>query len=398
MLRNGSETEPGSKTQEAVPKPALERIESTIRRGESLFSIFKKHDLDMAELAEIKKASAGVYSLASLRAGNQYRITVDDTKRIDSFVYWIDDESLLKISRDGSGFVSEKVEIPYESHVVTLSGAVQDNLISSIGEDREHLLLALKVSDVFAWDIDFNSDLRNGDTFTIITEGLYLKGRFVKFGEVLSAEFVNDGSLYRAYRFESDGRVDYFNAEGKSLRKAFLKAPLSFRRISSYFSLRRFHPVLRTYRPHRGVDYAAPVGTPVSAIGDGAVVFAGYRGQYGRLVVLSHRNGYRTYYGHLSRIEKGIRRGINVAQGDVIGHVGATGLATGPHLHYEVRLNGRHVNPLALRQPGGEPVQARFMAAFRDTVAAMDRIYSPPDSHDTMTSGLDRKVHKVNGS
>jgi len=392
IYKSGFRTEPGPETPEAGRKHALQRIESKLGRGESLSTIFRKHGLDMAELAEIKKTSAGVYSVASLRAGRRYRITIDDARRVDSFVYWVDDESFLRVTRKGSGFVSEMAEIPYESRVVTLSGTVEDNLVSSIGEGREHVLLALKVSDVFAWDIDFSSDLRDGDTFTIIAEGLYLNGEFVRFGEVLSAEFVNDGSRYRAYRFERNGRADYFNAEGKSLRKAFLKAPLSFRRISSSFSLRRFHPVLRTYRPHRGVDYAAAAGTPVSATGDGTVIFAGYQGQYGRLVVLRHRNGFKTYYGHLSRIERRVRRGVQAAQGDVIGYVGATGLATGPHLHYEVRQEGKHVNPLALRQHGGEPVPAGFMTAFGNAVKAMDRIYVSPNGGDAKVSGLDREM------
>jgi murein DD-endopeptidase MepM/ murein hydrolase activator NlpD len=241
-----------------------------------------------------------------------------------------------------------------------------------MSEGKGNLMLALQLSDIFAWDIDFSTDIRNDDVFKIVVEGLYLNGEFKKYGEILSAEFVNKGETFSAYRFENDGRVDYYSSEGKSLRKAFLKAPLSFRRISSYFSRGRYHPVLKIYRPHHGLDYAAPTGTPVSAAGDGAVLFAGRKGQYGNLIIVRHSNGYKTYYGHLSRIGKGVRKGTRVDQGEVIGYVGATGLATGPHLHYEMRVNNRPINPLSLKIPHGKAIPASLMADFRKFKNEMD--------------------------
>jgi murein DD-endopeptidase MepM/ murein hydrolase activator NlpD len=216
------------------------------------------------------------------------------------------------------------------------------------------------------------SDLRKGDTFKIVVEGLYLEGKFRKYGNILSAEFGNDGEICRAYRFGEGGQADYYDAEGKSLRRAFLKAPLNFRRVSSGFSKGRFHPVLKIYRPHHGLDYAASAGTPVSSIGDGTTVFAGYRGQYGNLVIIKHPNGWQTYYGHLSRIEKAVRRGAKVRQGMIIGHVGSTGLATGPHLHYEVRIADKPVNPLALKLPRGGSVPKMYMAEFERRKKSMD--------------------------
>jgi murein DD-endopeptidase MepM/ murein hydrolase activator NlpD len=253
-----------------------------------------------------------------------------------------------------------------------MGSTIQNNLITSIGEGRDNLMLALQMSDIFAWDIDFTSDLRNGDTFKVLVEGLYLDGQFKKYGNILSAEFVNNGTRFMAYRFEVDGREDYYDDNGNALKKAFLKAPLNFRRISSTFSRGRFHPVLKIYRPHKGIDYAAPAGTPVSAIGDGTVEFAGYRGQYGKLIVVRHRNGYKTYYGHLSRFAKGLRNGKHVDQGDVIGAVGSTGLATGPHLHYEMRINNRPVNPLSIAQPKSASVPQKLMADFRQIRSNMD--------------------------
>ncbi|MDA8337834.1 MAG: peptidoglycan DD-metalloendopeptidase family protein, partial [Nitrospiraceae bacterium] len=311
-------------------------ISGTVRKGETLFNIFKRYNLNITELFRIKEASANIHKLRELYPGQPYKIIIDDNNRINSFIYWINDDSVLNIYRTESGFCAEKKDVDYEKRTLHLGGVIKDNLISSVGNGRENMTLALQLSDIFAWDIDFTSDIRNGDAFKIVAEGFYLNGEFKKYGNILSAEFVNNGEAYRAYRFEHDGKVDYYDDEGKSLRRAFLKAPLSFRRVSSGFSINRFHPVLKIYRPHHGLDYAAPVGTPVSAIGDGTVVFAGKKGQYGNLVIIKHPNGYKTYYGHLSRFG-GIKSGTKVRQGQIIGYVGSTGLATGPHLHYEMR-------------------------------------------------------------
>jgi murein DD-endopeptidase MepM/ murein hydrolase activator NlpD len=232
--------------------------------------------------------------------------------------------------------------------------------------------VALQLSDVFAWDIDFSSDLREGDTYKIVIEGYYLDGVLKKYGDILSTEFVNQGETFRAYRYEIDGQADYFDEQGKSVKRAFLKAPLNFRRISSYFARSRFHPILRIYRPHHGLDYSAPAGTPVSAVGEGTVQFAGYKGQYGKLVIIKHTNGWRTYYGHLSKIANGIRTGKKIHQEQVIGRVGSTGLATGPHLHYELRINNKPVNPLSMKMPRGKSIPDNLLAVFRTFKNQMD--------------------------
>jgi murein DD-endopeptidase MepM/ murein hydrolase activator NlpD len=369
---------------------SFKAIRSTIGRGETLFDVFKSNGLDISDLMAIKEAAASVHRLKEVQPGQPYAITVDLDNCVNSFVYWIDSDSILKVQRVESGFQAEKCKVPYEASILTLAGSIDDNLISSIGEDREHLLLALKISDIFAWDIDFTSDLRKDDAYVIVVEGLYLNGEFRKFGEVLSAEFVNSGKRHVAYRFECGGKVDYYDGGGKSLKKAFLKAPLSFRRISSYFSRKRFHPILRTYRPHRGVDYAAARGTPVSATCDGTVVLAGRKPQYGRLVVLKHRNGYRTYYGHLSRIKRRVKRVAKVEQGDVIGYVGATGLASGPHLHYEVRQRGRHVNPLTMESVGGDRIPVAFMTEFRRVTGTMDAMLAASAQYSVGLSQTDK--------
>jgi murein DD-endopeptidase MepM/ murein hydrolase activator NlpD len=347
-------------------------IAGRIRKGETLFDIFKKYRLDFEDFFKMREASASIHRLKELYPGQPYKILVTDDNQIDSLVYWIDDDYILNITRTESGFLAEKVAVEYEKRIMHIGGTIKDNLISSVGEDRENLMLALQLSDIFAWDIDFTTDLRNDDTFKIIVEGRYLNGEFKKYGEILSAEFSNNGAIYHAYRFEYNGKVDYYDDSGKSLRRAFLKAPLSFRRISSGFSRKRYHPILKIYRPHLGVDYAASTGTPVSAIGDGRVIFAGYKGQNGNIVAIRHFNGYRTFYGHLSKIVKGIRKGVKVKQGQVIGYVGATGLATGPHLDYRIKVNNRFVNPLTLKLPRGSSVPKKLRSEFRDFKNKMD--------------------------
>ncbi len=340
-------------------------IKGSIKKGETLFDIFKRYGISITELFSLKEASADVHKLRYLYPGRPYRIVLNSNNQIDSFVYWLNDDTILNIIRTESGFYANKVAVEYEKKIKHIRGIIKDNLISSMGDSRESIMIAHQLSDIFAWDIDFTTDLRNGDVFKIVVEELYLDGKFRKYGDILSTEFRNNGEVYYAYRFEYNEKADYFNAEGKSVRKAFLKAPLNFRRISSGFTSRRLHPILKIYRPHHGLDYAAPRGTPVSVVGDGTVVFAGYKGRYGKLVLVRHPNGYRTYYGHLSRIAKNIKKGAKVEQGRTIGYVGATGLATGPHLHYEMRLNNKPINPFKVKIPSGKSIPRTSMAEFK---------------------------------
>jgi murein DD-endopeptidase MepM/ murein hydrolase activator NlpD len=347
-------------------------ISGNIRKGETLFDIFRKYHLDVGELFKLREASADVHRLRDLYPDRPYKIVLDRNDKIASFVYWIDDDTILNISSTDSGYSAEKIPVKYEKRIEHIGGIIKDNLVSSMGEERGDLMLALQLSDIFAWDIDFTTDLRNNDVFKIVVEGLYLNGKFKKYGDILSAEFINNGVVYHAYRFENNGKADYYNDMGQSLRRTFLKAPLSFRRISSAFTSSRFHPILKIYRPHHGLDYAAPTGTPVSVSGDGTVIFAGRKGGYGNLVIVRHRNNYKTYYGHLSRIRKGIGRGAKVAQGQLIGYVGATGIATGPHLHYEMRINDKAVNPLSVKIPHGKAIPLSVMAEFRNVRDTME--------------------------
>jgi murein DD-endopeptidase MepM/ murein hydrolase activator NlpD len=362
----GNSPDPNQKNTSPKAEPThLLRITGIVEKGQSLYEIFKRHGFDPGELFHVKEAFAGVHSAREFRSGQPYEIHVDPEKRLHAFVYWVNDDSLVRVTRAGEGYQAEKLNLEYEKKILCLEGAIEGNLIASMGGGQQNLLLALNLSDIFAWDIDFTTALRKGDTYRMLVEGLYRDGEFKKYGNILAAEFVNDGVLSSAYRFEVDGRADYYDAEGLSLRKAFLKAPLSFRRVSSGFSKSRLHPVLKIRRAHNGTDYVAPKGTPVSAIGNGQVLVAGHQGGYGKLVVIRHPNGYKTSYGHLSGFAKGVRKGSSVTQGQLIGYVGSTGMSTGPHLHFEMRVNDRPVNPRKVEIPAGQPVPEALLASYR---------------------------------
>lgn len=344
----------------AEPHEVIGKIEN----GDNLHQLFSKHNLSADDLPLIQNASEKIYRVQNLVVDRPYKFVLDSNNQIISFFYSINDDYTLRVNRTESGFISEKVQRIYEKRILSLGGIISGNLISSMGEGNAKQSLALSLADIFAWDIDFTTDLRNGDAFKIIVEELYEGNEFKKYGKILAAEFINDGSDYKAYWFELEEGGGYYDTDGKSLRRAFLKAPLSFRRISSKFTNRRFHPILKIYRPHHGVDYEAPRGVPVSATGNGVIVGAGIEGGYGNLVIIKHPNGYKTYYGHLSRYAKGVSKGVKVSQGQIVGYVGSTGLATSPHLHYEMRLNDKFVNPLKLKVPYGKPIPEIALEKF----------------------------------
>jgi murein DD-endopeptidase MepM/ murein hydrolase activator NlpD len=352
-----------SKEKEAEPvKELYKEIAGFMRPNETMYEIFKRHGLDIQDLFRIREVSAGIYRLRNVSAGQNYKLVVDDHNRVQSFVYKINDDSVLKIVRAADGFTAEKAAVEYERRVARIAGVIENNLISSIDDGKDRQRLALTISDIFAWDIDFTTDLRKGDIFKIIVEELYEKDEFKRYGNILAAEFINKGETYHAYRFEYSDIQGYYDQGGKSLRRAFLKAPLNYRRITSGFSKGRFHPILKRYRPHHGVDYSAPHGTPVSA---------GYNADYGKLIIIRHHNGYETRYGHLSRLAKGIAKGEKIKQGHKIGYVGSTGLSTGPHLHYEMRLNNRFINPLQNKIPAGRPLPNAAQEEFAQLTSTM---------------------------
>ncbi|MFO7666851.1 MAG: peptidoglycan DD-metalloendopeptidase family protein [Desulfobacterales bacterium] len=381
-----------------IPLPVTENtgktfreITGVIKTGETLYDIFKRYGLDVRDLFLMRNASASIHRLRDISTDRQYRFMVDENNKVHFFNYSINDDLSLNIMRNENGFKAEKIEIEYEKRIGQIGGVLKDSLIASIGDGLERTSLALNISDIFAWDIDFTTDLRNGDTFKVVVEELYKDNEFRKYGNIVAVEFVNNGKEYKAYRFEYNGKAGYYDDEGKALKKAFLKAPLSFRRISSRFSNSRLHPILKRYRAHHGIDYAAPQGTPVSAVGEGTVTFSGYQGGYGKLVMIRHHNGYRTCYGHLSRIVKGITPGVKIDQGEVIGYVGSTGLATGPHLHYEMSVNNKPVNPLRIKIPSGEPLPEVALAEFGSFREQLSKRFASITPESILATGNNRK-------
>jgi murein DD-endopeptidase MepM/ murein hydrolase activator NlpD len=280
----------------------------------------------------------------------------------------------LTITRNGSGFGAEIIDRPVDIRIASAHGEIKAALAIDGGKAGLSWETISGIYDRFMWDIDFMLDQREGDRFTVIYEELWRDGVKLKDGEVIAAEFVNQGKVYRAALYtDPTGHDEYFTPEGRSLRKAFLRAPLNFTRISSTFNPSRRHPVLNTIRAHRGVDYAAPTGTPVEAAGDGRIITRGTKGGYGNAVEIDHGGGVTTLYGHLSSFMRGQKVGTRVKQGEVIGYVGQSGLATGPHLHYEYRVQGVHKNPQTVPLPPAEPVPAQYLSDFQRVTAPLWR-------------------------
>ena len=277
----------------------------------------------------------------------------------------LDISSQLEVERDDTGFRASVVELPLEHRVVMAAGRIRSSLFEAAQESRVSEKLIMNMAKIFEYDIDFVRDIGEGDEFALVYEELWRDGTKLGEGDVLAAEFVNRGARYTAIRYEDpDGRYSYYTHDGQPMRKAFVRAPLSFTRISSDFNPARRHPILNTIRAHQGVDYSAPKGTPVKASGDGKIIFRGWKGGYGNTIILQHSGNVTTLYGHLSRFG-GRSYGSRVQQGDVIGYVGATGLATAPHLHYEYRKNGVHLNPRTVILPNAEPLRGQELTAFR---------------------------------
>jgi murein DD-endopeptidase MepM/ murein hydrolase activator NlpD len=372
-----------------------QEIKDVVKPGETMFDIFQKYGLNISDLFRLKEASAKVHRLRYISTGQPYRIELGTDNSILSLTYHISDDALLTISRSDPGYRAEKIVIPYETRERKLGGIIENNLYDTLGNDGKSSLLAYALADVFSWDIDFTTALRKGDTFKVVVEELWRDGRFQRYGDILAAEFVNDGITHRAFRFEGkDGRAGYYDEKGKSLQRSFLKAPLSYRRISSRFSYSRRHPILKIRRHHLGVDYVAPRGTPVSALGDGIVRFAGYKGPNGNLVIIRHPKGFTTYYLHLHKIRKGIRRGARVAQGDIIGYVGSTGRATGPHLCFRLKKGNRFINPLRVNVPRSKGIPkglfADYSTILQERGLELASIVLPPRKQDA--ESRERKI------
>jgi len=354
-----------------LPPPPLKTVSGTIGRNTNLASVLGA-TLSPAVIHRLVETARPLHDLARISVGHPFSLVVGHDGFLSNFSYAIDELRTLRVSRKGDALEAEVTTRTYDQRTEVVSGVISSSLFGAVNDAGEQDQLALDLAEIFAWDIDFHTELQKGDSFKVAVEKMYLDGRLSRYGRILSAEFVQGDRTLRAVRFEGDRSHGYYAPDGKPLRKAFLRSPLKFSRISSGFTHSRFHPILKKVRPHLGVDYAAPVGTPIMASGDGVVVLAGWDGGYGKTVKIRHPNGYQTLYGHLSRIN--VKRGQRVAQETYIGSVGMTGLATGPHLDYRMIKNGVFVNPLKIQSPRAEPVPRAERAAFeatRDRVLAL---------------------------
>ncbi len=345
--------------------------EIVVGRHDTLDAIFRRLALDTGDLAAIRNLPGIRQSIDYLKPGEAIKVT-HAAGAVRELSRRLSTTQTLTVVRGDAGFAARMVSNPLETRVRTASATIESSLFQAAESAKVPDAVALQLANVFAWDIDFVLDIRDGDHFTVVYQQIFEDGRFLHDGAVLAAEFVNDGKRYRAVRFiDQAGRAGYYTPEGKPMRKAFLRAPLAFTRVSSGFNPHRRHPILNTIRGHLGTDYSAPVGTPVYAAGDGRVAFEGRKGGYGNAIVLAHNNGVSTLYGHLSRFARDLRPGSKVRQGELIGYVGMTGLATGPHLHYEYLMNGVHKNPQTVQLPGAEPLSAAVLEEFRRAAAPL---------------------------
>jgi murein DD-endopeptidase MepM/ murein hydrolase activator NlpD len=351
-------------------------IEVVVSRNDTMDRLFRRFELNLGDLAALRSMPDLRSQLDKLRPGELLKVMHREGEVV-GLERKLSDSETLKVTREDAGFVSDVLENPLEVHTRTASATITSSLFQASAEAAISDRVAFELAEIFQYDIDFVLDIQSGDRFTVVYEELHQDGELLRTGNILAAKFVNGGREYRAVRYVDDqGRAEYFTPDGRSLRKAFMRAPVQFSRVSSRFNLSRKHPVLNRIRAHRGVDYAAPTGTPVRAAGEGRVRFVGMQGGYGKVIELEHGSGVVTVYGHLSRFASQLKRGQRVALGSVIGYVGSTGLATGPHLHYEYRVRGVHKNPQTVPLPDAAPIpdggRERFLATTADLVNILD--------------------------
>jgi len=337
-----------------------------VRRDDTLSSVLNRLNISNHEAIQFLRSHPDAAALSSqLRPGRNIQAEINDLGELIQLEYEIDATNTLIVERSDSGYRAYKNESTLETLPTLKSAEITSSLFGATDAAGIPDQIAIQMAEIFSSEIDFHTDLRKGDHFNVIYESQYRDGQLVKSGLVLAAEFTNQGKTYRALMYRNpEGQVNYFTPEGKSLHKSFLRSPLEFSRISSGFSMGRFHPVLQKMRAHKGVDFAAPTGTRVKASSEGVVSFVGVKGGYGNVVIIKHQNSMSTLYAHLSRFAPGLRKGQRVSQGQIIGAVGMSGLATGPHLHYELQVNGRHVDPMKVALPTAASIAPKYRADF----------------------------------
>jgi len=354
--------------------------EDRFRRSDTLATLIERLGADEDEAATLLRSSRAAQPFRFLLPGTTVQAKVDEVGRLRSLSFLTDRDTLLSVDRLGDSFRRFEQQADVARGIEMKSGEIKTSLFAATDAAGIPDAIAVQLADIFGGDVDFHRDLRRGDRFGVVFETFYHGGKTVRFGRVLAAEFYSQRKTYRAVWVQDPwGRGGYYTPDGENLRKVFLRSPLEFSRITSGFGLRR-HPIFRQWRAHQGIDYGAPVGTRVKSTGDGVVSFAGRRNGYGNLIVLRHHGGYSTYYAHLRNFASALRAGSRVVQGEIIGYVGQTGWANGPHLHYEFHLHNQNRNPLTMAFPAAQPILAIELAAFRRTaepvIARLDLLKS----------------------
>lgn len=367
-------------------KPALQEL--TIKSGDNLSAVFARMGLNDRDIYELFDGNKSARDLRSIVPGQKFEFVVDAQGKLQELKYYKNNLDSLKFTRNETGFTSQKISLTPEVRRSFRQGTINSSLFMAGKQAGLPNTLTMELANIFGYDVDFALDIQKGDEFKVLFEEQYLNNKKIGTGAILSAEFTNAGKTYRAVRYTNkDGVTRYYTPDGKGLNKAFLRTPVDFARISSSFNLARLHPVLNTIRAHKGTDYAASVGTPIRATGDGKVIFAGRQGGYGNLIVIQHGQGYETRYGHMNSFAKGISTGSRVSQGQVIGTVGKTGLASGPHLHYEFHVNGQVRNPVTVQLPQSIGIVSnekdRFNSATQTLVAQLQQ----PNGHSRLALG-----------
>lgn len=356
------------KTKQQAVKPVENWDKFSIKSGDTLSTLFAKAGFNDKIMYEVLFSNKKNKSLSNIYPGEELSFLRDAQNQLSKVKHTKSrlESTIFSRQADGKFSKSEHTRDP-EIHTAYSEGTIESSLFLAGQKAGLSQAQIMELANIFGWDVDFVLDIRSGDHFSLVYEELYLDGEKYKNGRILAASFTNQGRKIDAVLYhQPDGISNYYTPEGKSMRKAFIRTPVDFARISSHFNLKRKHPVLHKIRAHRGTDYAASRGTPIKAAGDGKIVHAGRKGGYGKTVIIQHGQKITTLYAHMSKYAKGMRSGKRVKQGQVIGYIGSTGLASGPHLHYEFRVNGVHKNPVKVKLPHANPVPSKQMAAFKE--------------------------------
>lgn len=362
------------------PKPETQWKEFTVQNGDNLSILFKRAGLNDRAIYELFSDAKDAKDLRSIRPGQKMSFLVKDGQ-LQGLNYVIDELNSLKFERGAKGFTGKEIKLTPEIKHAFRQATIDSSLYMAGKRAGMPSNLTMELANIFGWDIDFALDIKKGDSFKVMYEEQYLDNKRIGTGKILAAEFTNGGKVFKAVRYTSkDGSSNYYTPDGRGMHKAFLRTPIEYARISSHFNLNRKHPVLHIIRAHKGTDYAAARGTPIRATGNGKVSFAGVKNGFGNVVIIQHGQGIETLYGHMNGFAKGMKTGARVSQGDVIGYVGSTGLASGPHLHYEFHVNGQVRNPVTVTLPKSIGIEKSELARFNETtrplIAKLDQYKS----------------------